>query len=216
MARVSPLSPTTTTTATTTTAPTRPISTINDTVNAESFSLAKDRGKKTDDQILFEDIIIYCLDTIKIKDVNVQKKALASVQDLHVNLVKKFGKWVLPLKVMTTACEVNNYIFAQSQLFYFLTLAIKGVDQEKIGSELVEDITFYTCKDILDNYESFPVTLKLLYPGIVVDIISILIKGIDTKGRKENLDSIPRYLESRKLLNSNSNNNEEVVTSEIL
>jgi hypothetical protein len=214
MARVSPLSPTTTArTTTTATTPTRTIATINDTVNVESLTLAKYRGKKID-QILLEDIIIYCLDTIKIKDVNVQKKALASVQDLHVNLVKKFGKWVLPLKVMTAACEVNNYIFAQSQLFYFLTLAIKGVDEEKIGSELVEDISFYTCKDILDNYESFPVTLKLLYPGIVVDIISILIKGMDTKGRKENLDSILSYLESRKLLNSNNNN--EVVTSEIL
>lgn len=211
MARVSPLSPTTTTT---TTAPTRTIATINDTVNAQSLTLAKHRGKKTEHQILFEDIIKYCVDTIKIKDENVQKKALASVQDLHVNLVKKFGKWILPLKVMTDACEVNNYIFAQSQLFYFLTLAIRGIDQEKRGKELVEDITFYTCKDILDNYESFPVTLKLLYPGIVVDIISILIKGIDTKGRKENLDSIPSYLESRKLLNSN--NNDEVVTSEIL
>jgi hypothetical protein len=214
MARVSPLSPTTTArTTTTATTPTRTIATINDTVNVESLTLAKYRGKKID-QILLEDIIIYCLDTIKITDVTVQKKALASVQDLHVNLVKKFGKWVLPLQVMTAACEVNNYIFAQSQLFYFLTLAIKGVDEEKIGSELVEDISFYTCKDILDNYESFPVTLKLLYPGIVVDIISILIKGMDTKGRKENLDSILSYLESRKLLNSNNNN--EVVTSEIL
>jgi hypothetical protein len=110
MARVSPLSPTTTArTTTTATTPTRTIATINDTVNVESLTLAKYRGKKID-QILLEDIIIYCLDTIKIKDVNVQKKALASVQDLHVNLVKKFGKWVLPLKVMTTACEVNNYI----------------------------------------------------------------------------------------------------------
>jgi hypothetical protein len=213
MAPVSPLSPTTRTT-TTTTAPTRTIATINDTVNTQSLTLAKHRGKKTEHQILFEDIIKYCLDTIKIKDENVQKQALASVEDLHVNLVKKFGKWVLPLKVMTNACEVNNYIFAQSQLFYFLTLAIKGADQEKIGSELVEDIMFYTCKDILDNYESFPISLKLLYPGIVVDIISILIKGMDTKGRKENLDSIPSYLESRKLLNSNNNN--EVMTSKIL
>ena len=203
MARVSHLPPTTTTPTTIT--PTGIIGTIDHTVNAEPLSMPKDREKKIA-LILFQDIIIYCLDTIKIKDLNIHTKALASVQDLHVNLVKKFGKWILPLKVITNSCEVNNYIFAQSQLLYFVTVAIKGIEQEKVASELVGDTTFYMYKDILDNYESFPVTLKLIYPGIVVDMISILINGIDTKGKKVAIDSIPRYLESRKVLDSSNKN----------
>lgn len=54
-------------------------------------------------------------------------------------------------------------------------------------------------KDIMENYNSYDDTLKSDYPRIIVDIISILHKGIDTKSVKVSLISIDKYYQSRKI-----------------
>ena len=63
----------------------------------------------------------------------------------------------------------------------------------------VNNIILKIMKDIMENYNSFDDTLKSDYPRIIVDIISILHKGIDTKSVKVSLISIDKYYQSRKI-----------------
>ena len=46
------------------------------------------------------------------------------------------------------------------------------------------DIIFNILRDIMENYQDFNYVLKLNYPQIIVDIISILYKGNDTTGER--------------------------------
>jgi hypothetical protein len=50
----------------------------------------------------------------------------------------------------------------------------------------------------MENYENFNDNLKSSYPRIIVDVISILHKGIDTRGSKVSPVSIDKYYQTRK------------------
>jgi|SRR6187200_51695 carboxypeptidase C (cathepsin A) len=50
----------------------------------------------------------------------------------------------------------------------------------------------------MENYESFSHSLKSNYPRIIVDVLSILHRGIDTNGTKVNPISVGKYYQSRK------------------
>jgi CII-binding regulator of phage lambda lysogenization HflD len=39
-------------------------------------------------------------------------------------------------------------------------------------------------RDIIENYDKFSNSLKSNYPEIIVDVISVINQGIDTKGNK--------------------------------
>jgi hypothetical protein len=85
--------------------------------------------------------------------------------------------------------------FSQSQLSDFLTLAAKGIEEKRTSSEI---ITFNMYKDILENYNKFSDSLRSNYPGIIVDVISVINRGMDTKGTKVSIIGRERYYQSRK------------------
>jgi hypothetical protein len=74
-----------------------------------------------------------------------------------------------------------GYTFSQSQLSDFLTLSAKGIEEKRTSSEI---ITFNMYRDIIENCDKFSDNLKSNYPGIIIDVISIINQGMDTKGTK--------------------------------
>ena len=56
--------------------------------------------------------------------------------------------------------------------------------------------------EIVENYQDFIYTLKLNYPQIIVDVISILYTGSDTSGKMVSIMDIDTYYKSRKLAES--------------
>ena len=52
---------------------------------------------------------------------------------------------------------------------------------------------------IMENYENFSGSLKSNYPRIIVDVISILHKGVDTNGSRVNPIDIEKYCQLRRL-----------------
>jgi len=80
-------------------------------------------------------------------------------------------------------------------------LATKLIEEKEEQKRIVQvnNIILKIMKDIMENYDSFDDTLKSDYPGIIVDIISILSKVIDSKNVKVSLISIDKYYQSRKL-----------------
>ncbi|MFL6365800.1 MAG: hypothetical protein ACJ719_11445 [Nitrososphaeraceae archaeon] len=47
-----------------------------------------------------------------------------------------------------------------------------------------EIIIFKIYGDIMENYDNFTDSLKSNYPRIIVDVISVINQGVDTKGIK--------------------------------
>src|SRR5919204_3959812 len=93
----------------------------------------------------------------------------------------------------------NHYhVFSQTQLYDFLTLASKVLENKEGRIDNNNNIILKILRDIMENYENFNDNLKSNYPRIIVDVISILHKGIDTKGFKVSPVSIDKYYQRRK------------------
>jgi hypothetical protein len=89
-------------------------------------------------------------------------------------------------------------MFSQSEMCDFLTVAAKGVDAKRAGTKAINDATFHIYVDIMENYQKIASSLKLHYPRIIVDTISALDKGVDTKGEAVGVYAIDRYYQERK------------------
>ena len=135
--------------------------------------------------------LIYCLDVLKIKeDSDVYRNA---VELAGKGPIKSSNEWISATIIIVNASL--GYSFSQSQLSDFLTLAVKGIEEKRTSSEI---IVFNMYKDILENYNKFSDSLKSNYPGIIVDVISVINQGMDTKGTKVSIIGLERYYQSRK------------------
>jgi hypothetical protein len=148
--------------------------------------------------------LLYCLNILKIeKDNEIYKNALELVQKDRIEYANVSNEWIGAMKIIASAySSLNNsntfYIFSQSQLSDFLTLSAKDIEENKKSSGILDNLIFKIYRDIMENYENFSDSLKLNYPGIIVDIISIINQGMDTKGIKVSSIDIERYYQSRK------------------
>jgi hypothetical protein len=140
--------------------------------------------------------LIYCLDTLKIeKDTELYRKAL----EPQKNSKEDSNEWISVMKIIANAySSLTSYSFSQSQLSDFLTLSAKGIEEKSTSSEIIKNLIFKMYRDILENYENFSHSLKSNYPGIIVDVISIIDHGMDTKGSRVNPINIEKYYQLRK------------------
>jgi hypothetical protein len=134
--------------------------------------------------------LIYCLNVLKIKeDSEVYRNAVEIVQKAQI----ESNEWISAVKIIANASL--GYTFSQSQLSDFLTLATKGVEQNKKSSGI---IIFKMYRDIIENYGKFSESLKSNYPDIIIDVISIINRGTDNSGHRVNPINIEKYYQSRK------------------
>jgi hypothetical protein len=135
--------------------------------------------------------LIHCLDVLKIKeDSDVYRNAVELAGKVPI---KSSNEWISATMIIANASL--GYSFSQSQLSDFLTLAVIGIEEKRTSSEI---IVFNMYKDILENYNKFSDSLKSNYPGIIVDVISVINQGVDTKGTKVSIIGLERYYQSRK------------------
>lgn len=152
--------------------------------------------------------LIYCLNTLKIKeDTRIYRDAVKLIQKVPVeSLNDDNDEWIIAMKFIadvyseTNDDDDNNHIFSQSELSDFLTLATKGINEKRIKSQMVSDVILKIYKDIMENYQNFDYNLKSKYPGIIIDVISIINKGMDTKGKAISVYSLHEYCQSQKML----------------
>ena len=131
--------------------------------------------------------LLYCLDVLKIKEgTEVYTNAVELKQKAQISS----NEWIIAMKTIASASYITSYIFSQSQLSDFLTLAAKGVEQNKTSSDI---IIFKMYRDIIENYDNFTDSLKTNYPGIIVDVISAI-----NRGSRVNPISIEKYYQSIK------------------
>ena len=143
-------------------------------------------------------VLTSCLDMLKIEDPATRKKAVEFIGSVPLNTVNTYGKWITAAKAIADACAVSGRLFSQSEMCDFLTVAAKGVDSKRAGAKTVNDATFHIYVDIMENYHKADERTKLHYPRIIVDTISALDKGVDTRGEAVGVYSLERYYQERK------------------
>jgi len=144
-------------------------------------------------------VLTSCLDMLKIEDPAIRKKAVEFVGSVPLGTVNTYGKWITAAKAIADSCAVSGRLFSQSEMCDFLTVAAKGVDSKRAGAKTVNDATFTIYVDIMENYQKADERTKLHYPRIIVDTISALDKGVDTRGEAVGVYSLERYYQERKL-----------------
>jgi hypothetical protein len=143
--------------------------------------------------------LLYCLNILKIENDNeIYRNALELVQKDPKESGNVSNEWIRSIKIIANAYSslTSSYVFSQSQLSDFLTLSAKGIEEKRTSSQIINNAIFMIYKDIIENYENFSHSLN--FPTIVVDVISIINQGIDTKGTKVSSIGIEKYYQLRK------------------
>ena len=158
--------------------------------------------------------LTYCLDILKIKeDAEVYRNAIELAQRVPIESVNGNdndnvnNQWITAMKIIADVCSpvknsnnttADSHIFSQTQLCDFVTLSAKGIDERRMKTEMVSNTILKIYKDIMENYQTFNDSLISNYPSIIIDIISIINKGMNTKGDRVSSISIDKYYQSRK------------------
>jgi hypothetical protein len=171
-------------------------------INKKHFSRNKDEYNDGIDSLSrYRNKIRQLLDVLKLKESEeTYKKVMEDIQQIKFTL-NNYKPWITIIKIVADSCVVNKHIFSQSELCDFLTIATKGIEQKEerlAGTRMETDVTFNIYKDIMENYQNFQNSLMVDYPRIIVDVISILERGTDTKGKKVGLYGAERYYQIRK------------------
>jgi len=142
----------------------------------------------------------YSLDILKINENTEDGKQIVelAVKRLPRNWSRD-GKWLTVMRTIADICAENDrYIFSQSGLYDFLTLATKQVDEKHGNVFASSDMVFKIYRDIMENYQSASTSLKANYPKIIVDMVSVLMNGRDTIGRVVSAHGTEKYYQTRK------------------
>jgi hypothetical protein len=135
---------------------------------------------------------------LRIEDPTTRRKAVEFVGSVPIGTVNAYGKWITAVKAIADSCAVTGRLFSQSEVCDFLTVAAKGVDSKKAGSKAVNDATFHIYVDIMENYNKLNNAVRLHYPRVIIDTISVLEKGVDTRGEAVGIYGVDRYYQERK------------------
>lgn len=160
---------------------------------------------------------------LKIKeDTQTHKNALELIQKIPVESANDdSNEWVTSMKVIAEACSIkdnnsnNSYIFSQSELSDFLTLAAKGINEKRMRTQIVSDVIFKIYNDIMENYQNFDHSLKSNYPGIIIDVMSIINKAIDTEGNKISVYNLYEYYQSQKIIKAQEKGEEKTLQKDL-
>jgi hypothetical protein len=187
------------------------------------FSSKDKDGKVVYYSISIMKTLIYCLNVLKIKeDTQAHRDAVELIQKVPVESANDdSNEWVTSTKVIAEACSIkdnnsnNSYIFSQSELSDFLTLAAKGINEKRMRTQIVSDVIFKIYNDIMENYQNFDHNLKSNYPGIIIDVISIINKAIDTEGNKISVYSLHEYYRSQKIIKAQEKGEEKTLQKDL-
>ncbi|PWU80144.1 MAG: hypothetical protein DLM72_13775 [Candidatus Nitrosopolaris wilkensis] len=149
----------------------------------------------------------YCLNTLKInkdKDTQVRQKINKFFeQAITTEAISTYGERIATMNVIADFyfSSTSRYIFSQSELYDFLTLATQGLPTEQRRDRAIERV-FMIYSDIMENYQTSNDSLRFNYPKIIVDVIAILHAGEDTSGKRVGVNALDEYYNSRKIKGS--------------
>jgi hypothetical protein len=157
--------------------------------------------KKTLKETLIKSVEMLKLDHHHHNNNQITEKAFQFVQKFTSKQIKTYGNWILALNTIADSCLAAKQILSQSEVYDFLTVAVATnlEDENRRRTKAIDNTIFGVYSDIMTNYQSSDDKLKIAYPKIIVDVIAILAKGLDTEGKKVAKYNIESYYQTRKL-----------------
>jgi hypothetical protein len=139
-----------------------------------------------------------CLQLLKLNhDDRITKTAFDLIEKSGTyGLKSRNGNWIIPLNAIAGSCLLNQRVFSQSEVYDFLTVAVTTSLEKR--TKAIDELIFRIYKDILATYEGLDDKLKITYPKIIVDVVSILASGVDTIGKKTPVHNVEIYYQTRK------------------
>jgi hypothetical protein len=142
----------------------------------------------------YEEELKRCIELLKINhDNQIAKTAFELIKKSND---QQHGGWIDALNTIAGSCSLNQLVLSQSEVYDFLTVAVTTSLEGR--TKTIDNMIFRIYRDIMANYESLDVKLKIAYPKIIVDIVAILAKGVDTSGKKIPLHNLEHYYQIRK------------------
>jgi hypothetical protein len=106
------------------------------------------------------------------------------------------------VRVIVQAAREIGYIFDHSELSDILTIAVgelrKDRREEEKSLQTFDQVVFNIYKDLNENYQSFNDFLKVSYPEILVNVISVIHSGKDASGVRIDSYNAEAYYRTRK------------------
>jgi hypothetical protein len=106
------------------------------------------------------------------------------------------------MKIIGDASVKARHIFTISEINDFLTILANNMNtynnHKDYDDVYINNTVFVIYKDLTENYSKCDDSLKLVYPKILVDVMSILLNKVDTEGRKIGVYGALNYYEEKK------------------
>lgn len=125
----------------------------------KNFSL-KDSCRKNINLLHLKKVLEHCLSTLNInEDSKMNKSAIEFIPTVSVESIEYYDNdWFMATKIIADIHRrerslESNYVFSQSQLSDFLTLATKSIIDEKGRWIQKNDIIFKILMEIVENYQ---------------------------------------------------------------
>ena len=140
-----------------------------------------------------------CLQLLKISlddQISITAFELIEKSKDQTTTIQQDRDWINALNAIADSCFLNQRVLSQSVVYDFLTVAVSTSLKDR--TKAIDDMIFRIYRDIMANYESSDNKLKITYPKIIVDIVAILARGVDTRGNKIPLHNLEHYYQMRK------------------
>jgi hypothetical protein len=158
----------------------------------------KDSQEDEETSVQYEQELKRSIHLLKIsQDSQMAETAFELIKKSRDQLITfQHGKWTIVLNAIAGSCFLNQRVLSQTEMYDFLTVAVTTSLQAR--TKTIDNIIFRIYKDIMANYESADEKLKMAYPKLIVDVVAILVKGLDTRGNKIALHNLEHYYQTRK------------------
>lgn len=113
------------------------------------------------------------------------------------------------LKTITILIQTQKFVLKKSDVYDFFIMSYKFLADHLIKKQIdtksipftlstYDNVVFEICNDLLHNYDSFPDSVKIQFPNLLVDILSIIFLKTDLEGRRISLFQLKTYYDSKK------------------
>lgn len=121
--------------------------------------------------------------------------------------IKVVNPYMILLKTITFVIQKNSFVLQKSDVYDFFIMSYKFLIDHLIKKQVnsipftlstFDNVVFEICNDFLHTYDTFDKNVKIQFPSLLVDVLSIIFFKSDLDGKKVSLFQLKTYYESKK------------------
>ncbi|HKO66084.1 MAG TPA: hypothetical protein VJU13_12845, partial [Candidatus Nitrosocosmicus sp.] len=131
------------------------------------------------------------------------------MKDFHTLFpeIKVINPYMILLKTITFVIQKNTFVLQKSDVYDFFIMSYKFLIDHLIKKQVnsipftlstFDNVVFEICNDFLHSYDTFDKNMKIQFPNLLVDVLSIIFFKSDLDGKKISLFQLKTYYESKK------------------